>query len=202
MNNVGYVIFDLDGTIIDSFESACKSLSLTLESLSLPIPSNDFYEPFRDKELSALFRATYAHSGTTLPWKAFKSTFDEVYSHHCMEGIQVIPLGNQIIELCRSKNIKMVVLTNKIQLAADIVCTSLFPVRTFASIIGRNGVRPIKPFKYAINKLIKKGFSVESCKAYFGDSPTDAKLAALMNVKYYDIHQLDEKRIQNICHDF
>ena len=201
MNNAGYVIFDLDGTIIDSFESACKSLSLTLESLSLPVPSDDFYEPFRDKELSALFRATYAHSRTTLPWKVFKRTFDEVYSQHCMEGIQVIPLGNQIIELCRCKLIDMVVVTNKTQPAADIVCASLFPSKTFVSVIGRNGVRPIKPYKYAINKLIKRGFPVESCKAYFGDSGTDEKLAALMKVKYYDIHQMDEKQIQTLGHD-
>lgn len=198
MINANYVILDLDGTIIDSFDSVCQSLSLTLDVLSLPIPSEGFYELFRNEELSSLFKAAYDGFGKCLSWKSFKSAFDEVYSHHCTEDVRVTSTGNAIVECCKRMNVRMVVLTNKRQLAADIVCTSLFPVRTFADIIGRDGVRPIKPYKYAVNKLVHSGFPTEMCKACFGDSSTDEKMAMKMGVDYYDIRTMDESQIQTI----
>ena len=107
-------------------------------------------------------------------------------------------MGEKIVEYCKKQDVKIVVLTNKIQLAADIICTSLFPIGVFMDIIGRNGVRPIKPNKIAIARLKHRQLSPELCHAFIGDSATDEKMAQLMNVRYYDINQLDVSALQTI----
>ena len=193
-----YIIIDLDGTLVDSFDSVCDSLALTMNQLSLANPERTFYESFRDRDLSTLFKGVYSSCSHDVPWKTFKTLFDDIYTHHCTENVHVTPMGEKIVEYCKKQDIKIVVLTNKLQLAADIICTSLFPIGVFTDIIGRNGVRPIKPYKYAIARLSRHQLSPTLCQAYFGDSTADERMARLMNVPYYDIQQLDDHLLQTI----
>lgn len=192
-----YIIIDLDGTLINSFDSVCASLAMTMEGLSLPSPEKEFYESYRGKDLSSLFKGVYSNCKQSVSWKCFKTTFDDVYTHHCTENVQVNPKGAKVIAYCKERNVKMVVLTNKLQLAADIICVSLFPIGFFADIIGRNGVRPIKPYKYALSRLSSRRLSPSLCQAYIGDSATDEKMAQLIGAPYYDINCLDNIQLQN-----
>lgn len=198
MYSFKYIIIDLDGTLVDSFDSVCESLAITMEQLSLPDPDKMFYESYRGMDLSLLFKGVYSSCNHNVSWKSFKTTFDDVYIHRCTENIQVNPKGAKVIGRCKVRNVKMVVLTNKLQLAADIICISLFSIGFFTDIIGRNGVRPIKPYKSAVARLNHRRLSPALCQAYIGDSATDEKMAQLLEVPYFDINQLDDNQLQSI----
>lgn len=202
MFSIKYIILDLDGTLIDSFDSVCDSLALTMNCLSLPNPERTFYESFRECDLSSLFKGVYLSCSHNVSWKCFKATFDDIYTHHCTENVRVKPIGEKLVEACKNQKVNMVVLTNKIQLAADIICTSLFPIGVFSVIIGRKGVRPIKPYKYVLSRLSRQQMSPSLCQAYFGDSATDARMAQLMNVPYYDVNQMDDSQLQTVVQSF
>ena len=197
MPNKRHIIIDLDGTLIDSFDSICDSLSMTMEHFSLPRPATAFYITFRDKDLSSLFKTTYSLCEKNVSWKCYKTTFDDIYSHHCTENVSITSFGERIITCCKNEGVGMVVLTNKSQLAADIICTSLFPIHQFDFVIGRSGILPIKPYKRAMDRISQR-LPLDSCKAYFGDSKTDEKMAEMMGIAYFDIHHTREEHIQTI----
>ena len=48
-----YVIFDLDGTLIDSFECICRNINKTLQSFDCQICTKSQFEEYRDKDLGS-----------------------------------------------------------------------------------------------------------------------------------------------------
>lgn len=192
MQNEYFVIFDLDGTLVDSRNSLMECLRLTLKSLNRELPSDTFFNQYGIGDIASMFHDCHCIYASDIEWEKFKSLSDTVYVRYCIPYIKVIPKGKLMLDKCRAMNLECVVLTNKYQLSADIICTLLYGPTAFKTIIGRNGIGMIKPYKKAVNRIERCGLDVSLCRGYFGDSLVDESMAAKLKVPYWDINSITE----------
>ena len=189
MNNE-YVIFDLDGTLIDSWESITLCLTRTVEAVGCESVPSSFFSDYDISHIGKAFHQCHDRFVKEMGWREFKSLSDKIYIRDCLDKVKTLEPGVMMLNQTLEKGMDCVVLTNKFQMAADIICTMLFGPTTFKHIIGRKGIRMIKPYKYAINAITRCGLDIACCAGYVGDSETDRIMAEKMGVRYHSINEL------------
>lgn len=89
-----YAIFDLDGTLIDSFECICRNINKTLQSFDCPVCTKSQFEEYRHKDLSELFSFAVETTNGKVSMSLFKSVFDIMHFEDCIDGVTVIERPN------------------------------------------------------------------------------------------------------------
>lgn len=188
-----YVIFDLDGTLIDSFGCICRNINKTLQSFDCPICTKSQFEEYRDKDLGELFSFAVETTNGKVSMSQFKSIFDKMHFDDCIDGVTIIEKAKHLLENAKLKGVGIIVLTNKKQEIADKICKNLFPIDTFDFIIGRLGEKPIKATSSICSTLKKMGMDLHII-AYYGNSIIDEDISKRLHVMFANINDIMEKK--------
>lgn len=190
-----YVIFDLDGTLIDSFGCICRNINKTLLSFDCPICTKSQFEEYRDKDLGELFSFAVETTNGKVSMSQFKSIFDKMHFDDCIDGVTIIEKAKHLLENAKLKGVGIIVLTNKKQEIADKICKNLFPIDTFDFIIGRLGEKPIKATSSICSTLKKMGMDLHII-AYYGNSIIDENISKKLHVRFANINDIMEKKCE------
>lgn len=182
-----YAIFDLDGTLIDSFECICRNINKTLVYFNCPKCTDSQFEVFRNKDLSELFSYAVETTNGTVSMSLFKSIFDKMHYEDCLDGVTIIPQAKRLLDDAIQKGLGIIVLTNKKQEIAEKICNALFPFNLFDVIIGRSDFKAIKTANIIKMKLREKQIDIKNCIVYHGNTNTDMLLSKEFNLKYKKI---------------
>lgn len=110
-----YAIFDLDGTLIDSFECICRNINKTLQSFDCPVCTKSQFEEYRHKDLSELFSFAVETTNGKVSMSLFKSVFDIMHFEDCIDGVAVIEKAKHLLEDTKLNGLEIIVQTNKKQ---------------------------------------------------------------------------------------
>lgn len=179
-----YAIFDLDGTLIDSFECICRNINKTLVYFNCPKCTDSQFEVFRNKDLSELFSYAVETTNGTVSMSLFKSVFDKMHYEDCLDGVTIIPQTKRLLDDAIQKGLGIIVLTNKKQEIAEKICNALFSVDTFDTIIGRLNDKPRKIYSSVYSALKKLGLHII---VYYGNSTMDKEISKRIHSKYINI---------------
>ncbi len=179
MSTGGYkaVMFDLDGTLVDTMGDIAASANKALEALGLDaLPM----EEYRSRVGWGLRRTLEL----SLP-SDMKGRLDEAaelllsyYRNHPAEYTVPYKGIPELLEVLRSDGIRLFVYTNKDQETARKVTGILFPDDTFEDVIGARPGIPLKPDAGAAAlAVVRSGFKPEEI-LYVGDSEVDMETAA------------------------
>lgn len=185
-----YVIFDLDGTLVDSWASMKECLLLTLNDLGYRIDTEKFFSGYNIGTTGQMFRDCHSRFVRNESWHDFKKLSDDIYVERCLPLVTATTKGEKLLEGTIKKGYEAIVLTNKSQLAAEMICDSIFGKSFFGFVLGRLGAEAIKPTKAAVMALAERGVEVEQCVGYYGDSYEDEKMAAMLGVVYQDVNSI------------
>ena len=139
------MIFDLDGTLVDSLPGIAGSLNRALTSLGLPSHSSRAIRGFIGNGARVLVsRAAPAGSAEPL-LAALEQAFKADYDRTWPQGTAVYPGVAGMLTQLQRRGMALAVLSNKPHAFTTAMVGSLFPASTFAAVLGQRAGIPHKP---------------------------------------------------------
>ena len=176
------VVFDLDGTLLDTLEDLYRAANAALESHSLPRRSRDEVRLFVGNGVEMLIRRAVpagTDEETTLAVLAdFKTTYAAICEDHTRpyDGILAV------LAALREKGIRVAVVSNKFDAATKALCAEYFGELVEVAIGERTGVRK-KPAPDTLWMAIKELGVSPTETLYVGDADTDILTAKAAGVE-------------------
>lgn len=169
------VVFDLDGTLLNTLNSICNCGNITLSHFGMQsvIPSEfvNFIGHGRDEMVKRLFK--YA-GGDPECFDKFQEFYTNVYNESGAIGIHPYDGIPELIDSLKSRNIKIAVFSNKPHNIAIDAVHKYFG-KKFDLIFGQRSGFPLKPDPTVLYSILDKfEISKEEC-IYCGDSIVDVQ---------------------------
>lgn len=172
------VLFDLDGTLVNSLYDLADSCNYALESLGFATHETEKYKYFVGNGMPKLVERILP--ADKLDNELHKKTLDifmNRYREHFVDKTCLYEGIAELIESIKAKGIKIGVVSNKAHEMALRVIEKLFPENTFDMIYGKIEGFPTKPDSALTLKVIDE-MGVKPCETVFiGDSGMDAQTA-------------------------
>lgn len=172
------VVFDLDGTLIDTIEDLGNAVNHALALRGLPLHTIVEYRAMvghgiRNLVKSALpeeFRADDAFVDAAL------ADFRSYYVAHIDDCTRPYPGMVALLTNLYRNGVKVAVASNKFQQGAEMLIGEFFPDVEFTDVLGNRPDAPLKPDPQIVLSIMEKaGTSDGSRVAMVGDSATDIR---------------------------
>jgi phosphoglycolate phosphatase len=178
------IIFDLDGTLVDSAPDLVRALNVVVEADGYPTVSLDLVRQMVGRGARALLRRSYARCGTALPEPALDlrvKRFLEAYATGIAERSRPFPGAEAALEALEAAGAVSVIATNKPQHLTDLLIEALGWRPRFARILGADGVSRKKP--HPAHLIEAAGGTARITRALMvGDSDVDVAAARAAGV--------------------
>ncbi len=177
------VIFDLDGTLIDSIPDIAEYVNITLEHFGYPKKDYDFILTLTGDGARNLVSRSFdgKYSGAELDERL--NYYNRVYTDSGSPKTKVYDgVGEMLIEL-KKRGYKLGILTNKPQMTTDGIYQRLLSQYGFDIVVGSRPGMKVKPDPTMLLQMLKEiDVLPENC--YFvGDDKPDALIAINAGVK-------------------
>lgn len=182
-DNRKFVIFDLDGTLIDSYECVLRCVNKTLTFFSLSIVEN-IPQSERSGDIDAIFDKAREIVKKHIPYECFKSVFDYVHYNGGFETISINKGTKDELMKYIALGYKILIITNKLQETANKIVGEFFPDYAI-DIIGRIGIASLKSNPKKVKNLLNNhNYKLEDCLCYYGDSIEDENLSHELGISF------------------
>lgn len=169
------VIFDLDGTLIDTIDELANASNHALTKLGFPNWGVKEYRTFVGNGITRLLLRSLPENEKDKIDTARKY-FDEYYSRHVLDTTPVYSGINSLIAELKKRGIRLGVNTNKAHQFASALIEKVFP-NVFEYVIGDEGGFPRKPEPDAALYIARSfGLASDEC-IFLGDSAVDLETA-------------------------
>ncbi len=174
--NFKCVVFDLDGTLIDSGPDLLDSLNFVLKKNNHRVIHKDVIGNLVGGGAEAMIRKGYAFLEEKIEDKMIPKlvdTFIQYYQNNCTKKTKLYPNIMKILIFLKKKNIKVCICTNKKQFLAEKIIQNMGLNKYFDVIIGSQKSLRLKPHSDMLKKCIDR-VNVKSSETIFvGDSLND-----------------------------
>ena len=171
------VIFDLDGTILDTLTDIAENINKMLEHFGYPQLSNREIMQYIGNGAKNLVKRSIKVELSEKELDEKLEYYNYIYTAAPSDNTCVFNGLDEVINQLKERGYKTGILTNKPQMTTDKVCEKYLSNLKFDIIVGQREGVPIKPDPTSLNQMLKD-FNVEKQNAYFvGDGETDALTA-------------------------
>jgi len=201
------IIFDLDGTLLDTSGDICSVLNCSLKKFGLPELSLEKTMEYVGNGARRLIeRAVGDNRG--LIEKVYND-FTENFAACDNSLTKLYPNEAEILEYFIGKRIKLAIVTNKPQKAAAGVYTQYLARFGFFKLYGQTDAFPLKPNPASTLSIIDEfGLKKEEC-LFVGDGETDVETARAAGISCISVlwgfrteKQLKEAGAELFAHSF
>ncbi len=202
------VIFDLDGTLLDTVADLANATNQALKQCGFPIHPIEAYYQFVGNGINKLFaRALPAESNNEENVLRIRSLFVPFYNEHNADCS--CPYAGVVDLLCRlqSSGVQIAVASNKYHEATLKLVTHFFPDIDFAAIYGQRESVPIKPAPDVVYDILRDTGIAKEYTLYVGDSGVDMQTARNAGVEsvgvawgFRSVEELLENGASHIIH--
>lgn len=175
------VIFDLDGTLLDTLPDLASAANYALRHHHLPEHSIDDIRRFVGNGIRRLIeRAVPPGTPGSLTDDVF-STFKQYYVSHCQQLTRPYAGIPEALQALRQAGVKMAIVSNKLQPAVDVLHEIWFRDTVTVAVGEREGVSR-KPARDMIDIACEGLGSDLSDAVYVGDSDVDIATARNVSI--------------------
>lgn len=179
MNKYKGIIFDLDGTLVDTADDLKTALNEAFDQYDLPLANREQVVSWIGNGLRELVRKALPED-----LKTNEELIDKIFSHlqksykkYWLKDTKAYEGIGEILEFCKENNIKIAVSSNKPNEASNFIINGLFPNIKFDWIEGAKAGRPHKPSPEQTNFVIEQLELKPYELLMIGDSAVDYQTA-------------------------
>jgi phosphoglycolate phosphatase len=176
------LIFDLDGTLIDSKRDLTDSVNATRAWKNLPALPDDIVSAYVGNGAAMLIRRALPHLTDEEHTEAHKF-FLQYYRNHMLDATTLYPGVRQALDRLLAESVTMAILTNKPVKFSVRLIAGLNLERHFFRIYGGNSFDEKKPHPIGIETLMEESGSDRARTIMVGDSAVDVTTARNANVQ-------------------
>lgn len=168
------VIFDLDGTLVNTIADLGQSTNYALHKLGYPTYAIEDYKMKVGNGINKLFeRALPEGEKTQENVLRVRSEFIPYYNEHNTDLSRPYPGMPELLELLQSRGIKTAVSSNKYQQATSKIISHFFPNIPWTAVYGQRDGIPIKPDPTIVYQILEVSGIDKAEALYVGDSCVD-----------------------------
>ena len=200
------IVFDLDGTLINSLEDLADSANHVLVQHGFPTHPVDAYRYFVGDGVRKLIeRILPEEERNDTQIELCRQEFVAYYRIHMEDKTKVYPGMTELLKALKDKGLKIAVATNKVHVAVAPLMAKYFPNIHFDSMIGQREGVPVKPHPQIMFDILKETGCQPSEALHVGDTATDMQLAHRAGIEsvgvlwgYRPLEELQEAGAQHI----
>ncbi len=177
------LIFDLDGTLIDSKLDLVHSVNATRAMMELPPISDDVVASYVGNGAPVLVRRALGPSASEEDVQRALEYFLAYYREHMLDNTRLYPGVKDALDRLLSAGAKMAILTNKPVRFSRSLVEGLGLTNHFFQVYGGNSFEQKKPHPIGIETLLEETGSARERTIMVGDSGVDIRTARNANVK-------------------
>ncbi len=169
------VIFDLDGTLLDTLDDLTAAVNYALAAHGMPTHTRDEVCRFVGNGVRLLMLRAVPEGTDEGTFETVYADFRQYYKAHSLVKTAPYPGIAELLTAVADAGLKTAILSNKMQASMEDLCRHFFPTVTVA--IGDDGDRPLKPDPAGLNTaLARLGVAAEDA-IFVGDSDVDIATA-------------------------
>nr|WP_301845290.1 HAD family hydrolase [uncultured Ruminococcus sp.] len=175
------VIFDMDGTILDTLEDLKDALNHVLTQHSFPVRTLDEVRRFVGNGIYKLIERGVPAGTPQQEIDAVYEDFKPYYAAHCEDTTKAYDGIPALLRQLKAQGFAVAVVSNKADFAVQKLCEVYFPDTFDAALGEREGVRK-KPAPDSVNEVLRQLQIPREQAVYVGDSDVDIETAKNANM--------------------
>jgi phosphoglycolate phosphatase len=177
------IIFDLDGTLLNTLEDLRDSVNYALERQNFPLRTLAEIRSFVGDGIRVLMERAVPENTDAEAFDTCFADFNAYYKVHMEDKTAPYDGINEMLKNIKNEGFKTAIVTNKVDYAAQELCKRLFP--EIDLVVGSVDNRPNKPAPDGAYYAIETLGSEKENTVFVGDADTDiltAKNAGLKSI--------------------
>jgi phosphoglycolate phosphatase len=171
------ILFDLDGTLLNTLDDLGDSMNIVLSQLNYPIHPIDAYKYFVGDGLEMLVKRALPKGHDTIVFEKAYNLMRAEYEKNCENKTDVYDGIAELLEFLQKAGIKRTILTNKPDDTAQKVVDKYFSKYNFDIVLGARDNVPKKPNPEAAFQIAERLNLNCSEFLYLGDTKVDMQTA-------------------------
>lgn len=172
------VIFDLDGTLLNTIADLAASTNHALAALQFPTHPVAAYPLMVGNGIDKLFERALPEGSQTAEnrWH-LRELFEAHYEQHNTEASSPYPGIPELLQSLQQQQIQLAIASNKYQEATEKLAAHFFPNIRFTAVLGaREGVA-LKPDPAIVFEILQRAGVAQEEALFVGDSGVDMQTA-------------------------
>lgn len=175
------IVFDMDGTILDTLEDLKNSMNYALKLHNMPVRTLDEIRSFVGNGIRKLIERAVTKGTSNEKIEVIHKDFMAHYEIHCADFTRPYDGVIDLIKELRNRGYKTAVVSNKADAAVQDLCVQYFP-GLFDLAIGERPEIAKKPAADMVNLALEQLKSSGEKAVYIGDSDVDVATARNSNL--------------------
>jgi len=171
------VIFDLDGTLLDTLADLGNSVNRALVEYGYPANPLEDYRDFVGEGGKNLIRKAMREDSFRPEMEPIIERFKEIYDEDYNKETYIYDGIEKLLDWLDENDIQYAVLSNKFHNFTVKIVEEYFPGRRFSAVVGMQAAKPIKPDPALVYEILET-FKCEKEEVIFiGDTKVDIETA-------------------------
>lgn len=176
MKKYNTVIFDLDGTLLNTLEDLADAVNAALREQGYPVRTIEEVRAFVGNGIGKLIRRAAPEDITEEAYNRTLSYFKEYYREHCNDKTSPYPGVPELLVRLRALGYRLAIVSNKADFAVKELCGIYFADTVSVAIGEREGIRR-KPSPDTVEQALRELGTSREHAVYVGDSDVDIETA-------------------------
>jgi phosphoglycolate phosphatase len=181
------LIFDLDGTLIDSRLDLANSVNATRGQMGMPPLSNDTVYSYVGNGVPVLIKRALGEGASEQDLAAAQEFFLGYYREHMLDYTTLYPGTTDALEKLSAAGMTLAVLTNKPVRFSQAIVDGLGIAPYFVRVYGGNSFEQKKPHPMGVETLMSECGADRANTVMIGDSSVDVQTARNASVHAWGV---------------